>query len=172
MKITEYKKPMSKEAYEKAYKTGFLYHENRIKWPDGSIHWIAVSGSIRFNKNGKPKRVTGVVEDITKRKEAEIKLKENEKKFRTLANNISQLSWMADNEAKIFWYNKRWLEFTGNDPGKIEGWGYKKIIHPDHRKRLQKTVAQAIKTEEAWEELVPLQNKDGNYKWFLFYVPF
>ena len=159
-----------KDAYEKAYKTGSVFHENRIIWPDGSIHWIAVSGSIRYNDKGEPIRVTGVVENITQRKKAEIKLQESEKKFRTLANHISQLTWMADDKGKIFWYNQRWLDFTGNSPAKIEGWGWKKLIHPDHLKHFLKTVSQATKTEEPWEELVPLKNKTGEYKWFLFRV--
>ena len=156
------------KAYDKAFKTGLLFHENRIIWPDGSIHWIAASGSVRFNKKGKPERVTGVLEDITKRKEAEIKLQESEEKFRTLANNISQLVWMADNNGRIFWYNKRWLDYTGNSPQQIEGLGWKKIIHPDHLKRLLKTVKHAIETGEAWEELIQLRNTDNEYKWFLF----
>src|SRR5689334_5157666 len=36
-----------------------------------------------------------------------------ERQFRTLANSISQLAWMADGEGSIFWYNDRWYDYTG-----------------------------------------------------------
>ncbi len=36
-----------------------------------------------------------------------------EQQFRTLANSIPQLAWMADAEGYIFWYNDRWYDYTG-----------------------------------------------------------
>jgi hypothetical protein len=30
----------------------------------------------------------------------------------TLANNISQLAWMADADGSIFWYNQRWFDWA------------------------------------------------------------
>jgi PAS domain-containing protein len=38
-----------------------------------------------------------------------------EESFRTLANSIPQLAWMADDQGWIFWYNQRWYEFTGTN---------------------------------------------------------
>ncbi len=115
--------------------------------------------------------------DITARIQAEEKfrqkveeLKVSEEKFRTLANNISQLAWMADNEGKILWINKRWLDYTGKSSSDIKGLGWKKIIHPEHLGRLGESVSRAIKNKEAWDEFVPLKNKSGEYKWFLFRV--
>jgi PAS domain-containing protein len=39
-------------------------------------------------------------------------LEESEERFRTLADNIAQLAWMADAAGDIFWYNRRWFEYT------------------------------------------------------------
>lgn len=144
--------------------------EKRYLKGNGKIVWIRVTVSAVTAANGELMFVISVIEDINKRKEAEIKLEESEEKFRTLANNISQLAWIADNKGKVFWYNKRWLDFTGNSPNKIEGLGWRKLVHPEHLKRLQKTVSIAIKNEKAWDELVPLKNKAGEYRWFLFRV--
>lgn len=45
------------------------YHgEYRVKWPDGSLHWIAISGQGQYSKRGKPFAVVGVTLDITERK--------------------------------------------------------------------------------------------------------
>jgi PAS domain-containing protein len=41
-----------------------------------------------------------------------------------MADNISQLAWMADANGFIFWYNKRWYEFTGTTFEEVRGWGW------------------------------------------------
>lgn len=33
--------------------------------------------------------------------------------FAALANNMSQLAWMADEKGEIFWYNDRWFNYSG-----------------------------------------------------------
>jgi PAS domain S-box-containing protein len=44
--------------------------ECRVVWPDGSLHWISLHGSIR-NGEGEPRRMLGIVADITAQKNAE-----------------------------------------------------------------------------------------------------
>src|SRR6266851_527555 len=65
-------------------------------------------------------------------------LHESELQFRTLANSIPQLAWMADAQGSIFWYNQRWYDFIGTLP-----------------------------EEEPWEDTFPLLSKEGQYRWFL-----
>ena len=72
------------------------------------------------------------------RKQIEQALLESEERFRTLANNISQLAWMADETGWIFWYNQRWFDYTGTTLEEMQGWGWKKVHHPDHVERVVK----------------------------------
>jgi PAS domain S-box-containing protein len=53
---------------------------------------------------------------------AVVALPPNEELFRTLADNISQLAWMADPSGSIFWFNQRWCEFTGTTFEEMQGW--------------------------------------------------
>ena len=48
--------------------------EHRVIWPDGSVHWLHEKGDVICNSEGKPVRMLGVVQDITKRKTAEQEL--------------------------------------------------------------------------------------------------
>lgn len=50
--------------------------------------------------------------------------KRSEEQFRTMANSIPQLAWMAHADGFIFWYNQRWHEYTGTTPEQMEGWGW------------------------------------------------
>lgn len=48
------------------------YHvEYRVIWPDSTMHWLMESGDVVRDKNGKPLRMLGVVQDVTHRKELE-----------------------------------------------------------------------------------------------------
>ena len=57
---------------------------------------------------------------------AEEALREGEGRFRTLANSISQLAWMADEKGYIFWYNDRWFDYTGTTLARDGGMGLAK----------------------------------------------
>jgi PAS domain S-box-containing protein len=59
------------EAHARAEETGTLSFEARVRWPDGSIHWIAPHGRVSYDSEGRPVRITGVVGEITGRKRAE-----------------------------------------------------------------------------------------------------
>jgi PAS domain S-box-containing protein len=43
-------------------------HDCRVVWPDGSVHWLDTLGTI-LRKDGVPYRITGIVIDITERKQ-------------------------------------------------------------------------------------------------------
>ena len=46
--------------------------EFRIRRMDGDIRWLSIIGSTRFDDLGKPVRMTGIIQDITERKQAEV----------------------------------------------------------------------------------------------------
>ncbi len=90
-----------------------------------------------------------------------------ERQFRTLANSISQLAWMADGEGYIFWYNDRWYEYTGTTLEEMKGWGWQKVHHPDEVRRVVERIKVAFATGQPWEDTFPLRSKTGEYRWFL-----
>ena len=92
---------------------------------------------------------------------------ERERQFRTMANSISQLAWMADHEGSIFWYNDRWYDYTGTTLEEMLGWGWQKVHHPDEVERVVERIKVAFSTGQPWEDTFPLRNKAGEYRWFL-----
>ncbi|MBE7183031.1 MAG: response regulator [Methylobacterium mesophilicum] len=88
-------------------------------------------------------------------------------RFRTLADNIPQLAWMADTKGTLYWYNKRWYDYTGTTPADMENDGWKKVHDPDHLGAAAQRFADAIASGDAWQDTFPLRGKDGTYRWFL-----
>jgi PAS domain S-box-containing protein len=105
--------------------------------------------------------------ETTAQVRAEAALRESEERFRTLADNIAQLAWMADAQGCIFWYNRRWFEYTGTTLEQMQGWGWTRVHHPDHVERVVARIRRSWETGELWEDTFPLRGKDGQYRWFL-----
>jgi PAS domain S-box-containing protein len=94
-------------------------------------------------------------------------LHESESQFRSLANSIPQLAWMADAQGSIFWYNQRWYDFIGTLPEEMPTWGWRSVQHPDYADRVIHQLERSRKAEEPWEDTFPLLSKEGDYRWFL-----
>lgn len=117
--------------------------------------------------DGKVRGCLGAYSDISKLKQAEKELSETAERFRTLADNISQLAWMADENGEIFWFNKRWYEYTGESEESMLGYGWQKVHHPEHAARVTEKFSYCCHTGSIWEDTFPLKAKDGSYRWFL-----
>ena len=111
--------------------------------------------------------IANVVGTAIALRRAEAGLREREDRFRTLADNIPQLAWMADGKGWIFWYNRRWYDYTGTTLEEMQGWGWKSVHHPDHLERVVEKVSRHFETGEVWEDTFPLRGKDGRFRWFL-----
>ncbi|HLA33155.1 MAG TPA: PAS domain S-box protein [Pseudomonas sp.] len=53
---------------------------HRILWPDGSLHWLEINGSLQQDADGKP-RVMGVIRDISGQQARDQALRSSEEKF-------------------------------------------------------------------------------------------
>jgi PAS domain S-box-containing protein len=105
--------------------------------------------------------------DSAARDLAEQATRESEERFRDMANNISQLAWMADERGSIFWYNQRWFDYTGTTLAQMAGWGWQKVHHPDQVRRVVEKLRHCFQTGEVWEDTFPLRGRDGSYRLFL-----
>jgi PAS domain S-box-containing protein len=94
-------------------------------------------------------------------------LRDSEARFRELADNISQFAWTADQAGWIYWYNKRWYDYTGTTLEEMQGWGWQKVHHPEHVERVVRRIRESFETGKAWEDTFPLRGRDGTYRWFL-----
>jgi PAS domain S-box-containing protein len=126
-----------------------------------------IEASISTVESGGKMLFTAIIRDIAERKRAEDALRESQERFQTLANNMSQLAWMANADGCIFWYNQRWLDYTGTTIQEMQSWGWTKVHHPDHVERVMAGIQYSWDTGEPWEDTFPLRRRDGTYRWFL-----
>ena len=146
---------------------GAYLSEYRVIWPDGTIHFIAARGKMHRDGAGQPARLMGVCWDVTERKHAEAELQQSEERFSTLADAIPQLCWAADAEGAIFWYNRRWYEYTGTAAEDMEGWGWQSVHDPEVLPKVLERWRASIATGKPFEMVFPLRGGDGVFRPFL-----
>lgn len=94
-------------------------------------------------------------------------LRDSEEQFRTLADSIPQLAWMTGPDGHIFWYNRRWYEYTGATLEQMAGWGWQSVHDPAELPRVLARWKTALAEQTAWEDAFPLRRRDGRMRWHL-----
>ena len=112
-------------------------------------------------------KIVGTAHDITEQKQAESKLRESEESFRTMANSVPQLAWIAKFDGFIFWYNQRWFDYTGTAPTEMEGWGWQRVHDPKILPSVMVQWRAALAAGQPFEMQFPLRGADGVFRLFL-----
>ncbi len=134
---------------------------------DGRLLDVSLTISPVRDSKGTIVGASKIVRDITERKRIEAAVRETEEKVRVLADNIPTLAWMARPDGYIFWYNRRWYEYTGTFPETQEGWGWQSVHDPDELPRVTERWQQSLASGDPFEMIFPLRGADGVYHPFL-----
>jgi len=107
--------------------------------------------------------------DVSEELEIKKRLRENEKKFKTLAEFMPQIVWTADKDGNATYFNQNWYLYTqfpiDSDPNE----NLRNILKPDMVDSVLKMWEDCLKNEKPYE--IEYQFKDpsnpGSYRWFL-----
>jgi PAS domain S-box-containing protein len=94
-------------------------------------------------------------------------LQESEEQFRSLADSIPQLAWMADSDGNPTWYNRRWYEYTGTTPEQMVGLGWQAVHDLRILPAVLKKWRESLSKGEPFEMIFPLRGAGGTFRKFL-----
>ncbi|MCX6950767.1 MAG: PAS domain S-box protein [Verrucomicrobia bacterium] len=134
---------------------------------DGHAIDVSVTVSPIRDAAGRVMGASKVVRDISERIRAEAAVREGEERFQNMANSMSQLAWIARADGFIFWYNRRWYEYTGKTPAEMEGWGWQSVQDPRILPEVMVKWPAAIAAGTRFEMEFPLRGADGSFRMFL-----
>ncbi len=106
-----------------------------LRQSDGEMRWVHGLGKVGFNKDNQVISLVGTIQDITKRKQTEEKLRESKDKFKNLVQNMPVGVLLQGPNTKILLSNQKALDLLGLTEDQILGktsfdpdWG---VIHED-----------------------------------------
>ena len=133
----------------------------------GHEFFASYNGSPIYDDHGELALSFITIQDITGRRQAESEVRESEARFRSLANAIPQLAWMARADGFFFWCNQRWHDYTGTTPEQMEGRGWQSLHDPAVLPTVVARWRDAIALAQPFEMEFPLRGADGTFRNFL-----
>ena len=150
---------------------GEYENEYRTIGADGEIRWVRAKGRVDFDSEGNATRFSGVTQDITQRKLDEQALRESEARFRSIADQSPMIVFMteADDRASISYFNRMWLDYTGQSNAMALGLGWQGIVHPDEVDEVATVYKEAHGQQISYIlDAIRLRRYDGQYRWHMF----
>ena len=106
-------------------------------------------------------------DELLRERELAQAMRESEVRYRALADAMPQIVWTARPDGKATYYNRRWFEYTGLDPGPPQGDEWIYVIHPDDLGATLERRRETLETGEAFEVEYRFKSADGSYRWHL-----
>ncbi|MGV9002919.1 PAS domain-containing sensor histidine kinase [Flavobacterium sp.] len=118
-------------------------------------------------QNGMVGGVLVTVVETTTKKITQDSLKDSEQRFEAIADNIPNLAWMAHADGTVYWYNKKWYEYTGTTYESMQGWGWQTVYNEKDLKVIAKEWRNSFENCIPFEMTYPIKGADENYRHFL-----
>ncbi len=142
-------------------------HEYRLVMPGGAIKHIHVRGLALPDSSGNIE-VVGAVTDITERKTAEKKIREQEMEFRQILDLTPQLVAMYGPDRERLYANRVMLDYLGFS---LEEWRgrfkFGEALHPDDWQPAISHFDRSVSSGAGFELELRLRRRDRSYRWFL-----
>jgi PAS domain S-box-containing protein len=105
--------------------------------------------------------------DISERRAMEQVLRENEGRFRLLAQSMPNHVWMADGAGQLHWFNDRVYEYFQVPQGALDQGKWAAMVHPDDVEYVLAVWKEAISLIRPYQAEFRLRRHDGQYRWYM-----
>lgn len=149
---------------------GWFDMDHRVVWPSGEVRWLRVRKQVFFEGEGRTKRPVRALLaafDVTGPKRAEAEVRENEKRFRDLAESLPQFVWVTDGKGEKTYCNQRYLDYIGAPSYHALQTGWHLAIHPEDCGAAMQAWQRSLATGAPYMQEYRLRRYDGAYRHFL-----
>jgi formate hydrogenlyase transcriptional activator len=143
-------------------------NEAPLRRADGQYRWHLGRGLPIRDADGRIVRWMGIGIDIHDRREAEERVRQDERELRTIVDFLPELLVVGDEQGSLAYANRAALEFTGRTLEQTVGHPdvWSEIIHPDDLDNVRATI-RGLAEGSGGEVEFRLRRADGQYRWIL-----
>jgi len=143
--------------------------EHRIVRPSGEVRVVHSQGDLKRDAAGRPWQMFGTSQDITDRKRAEDRIREQETELRQMLDLTPQHLAVFAPDGTPLYANRGALEYLGVDMDRWRTETFRHgLLHPEDREKLlSQRQSQFLKATPHEFEARMLRH-DGIFRWFLF----
>ncbi|MEJ2104464.1 MAG: PAS domain S-box protein, partial [Ignavibacteriaceae bacterium] len=105
--------------------------------------------------------------DFTFQKMKEEVIRDNEARFKNMANTAPVMIWISDVEGLFSFVNRVWLEYSGGELGGQLGMNWLNNVHQEDVQKLLSSYQNALRLRDSFSVEFRFMDKDGNYEWML-----
>ena len=140
--------------------------EYRVRWPDGSLHWIRAAGKPSYNESGLAIRMVGITINITESKLAVQKIEESEHRLNMTLEYTQTASFDLDLATRALISNNRLAEIFGFPTGhKLDFNLLRNRIHQDDRHSIVEVAFEKALTTGSYFYEARVVLPDGVTRW-------
>lgn len=146
--------------------------EGRLRRFDGVYRWFLFRAEPLRDESGNIVNWYGTDTDIDDLKQAQLKLRQDERELRQLIDFLPQHVLVLDTEGFLLLTNQMMLDYSGHTLEEMQGAGtderHKRDLHPDDLERARSERRPGLASGVPFEIEKRMRGKDGRYRWFLF----
>jgi formate hydrogenlyase transcriptional activator len=135
--------------------------------PGGEFRDIHQVGHPVLSPSGDLVEFVGTVMDVTERKQAEDKIREQEAELRQIVDLVPQLIAVYGPNRERLYANRTALDYLRISLDEWRQETFAHSTHPDDSERLKTSADRAFSSGSAYEVELRLRKHDGSYRWFL-----
>ena len=140
-------------------------YENDIVTRGGERRLVRWNNTVLRDPGGRIVGTASIGDDVTERRRAEQALRENEERFRALAETTAALIVLYDAQ-RIYYANPAAQTASGFSEAELLQRSFMDIVHPESRAALLDRVAKRMRGEPTSEEIeIRIVTRDGRERW-------
>jgi PAS domain S-box-containing protein len=143
-----------------------LEYEDELPFDRVGPRWVLARYVPDYDPAGRVQGWYASVQDITRRKLAEVAVRESEALFRTMGEAVPDFLWMADADGRPIYQNPAWRRYVGLTHEELVTKGWEVVHYPEDVPALKRVWADAIARGKAFGVEVRTRRHDGVYRWF------
>src|SRR5579862_6267402 len=144
----------------------------RLLLPNGTGKYIHVVGHPVVNASGDVIELVGTAMDVTERKQAEEKIREQEVELRQILDAAPQHLSVLRSDGTHLYINQSSLDFLGLTLEEWQKRDIRELVHPDDAERVGRERNQALSSGSPLKLEARFLRYDHEYRWlFLYYKP-